>query len=318
MFRFTKSDLTRFSNETGFIQNSLEKMLRLIDVLDQIARHPFLRHCFVLKGGTALNAFYFDLPRLSVDADLNYIRSISKRTMHDDRKEIDKIIPDAFGGEYQVTFSKTEYALSQFELRYKTLSGSLDRIKLEINYLHRLPIIAINEIEIDRFGFKCKFPLLGFEELIAGKIIALLSRYTPRDLYDVYLVSISKITIDLDRLRHLVFYYGLIVRDSIFDLFNLKLNTITDHLIRRQLIPMLTGSSYPSFAEMKKAIIIFLEPLIQLHGTQTDSIEKFYTTGEIELEDLFTDPEILVKIKNSPSFLWKKENIQVNLLKRQT
>jgi hypothetical protein len=61
-----------------------------------------------------------------------------------------------------------------------------------------------------------------------------------------------------------------------------------------------------------------IRSLIQLHGTQTDSIEKFYTTGEIELEDLFTDPEILVKIKNSPSFLWKKENIQVNLLKRQT
>ncbi|OGL49853.1 MAG: hypothetical protein A2161_03515 [Candidatus Schekmanbacteria bacterium RBG_13_48_7] len=55
--------------------------------MNQLSKHPFLKKCFVLKGGTALNIFYFDKPRLSVDADLNYIKSIDKMRMLKDRKE---------------------------------------------------------------------------------------------------------------------------------------------------------------------------------------------------------------------------------------
>ena len=45
----------------------IEKVLHLLNLLDQLNRHPMLKGKWVLKGGTALNLFVFDLPRLSVD-----------------------------------------------------------------------------------------------------------------------------------------------------------------------------------------------------------------------------------------------------------
>jgi len=41
----------------------------LVQILPEIARED----CFALKGGTAINLFYRDLPRLSVDIDLTYL-----------------------------------------------------------------------------------------------------------------------------------------------------------------------------------------------------------------------------------------------------
>ena len=61
MFAFMRSELEKLSQDTGFIQNALEKAIHLLDVLNQLSKHPFLKNCFVLKGGTALNIFYFDL-----------------------------------------------------------------------------------------------------------------------------------------------------------------------------------------------------------------------------------------------------------------
>ncbi len=42
-------------------------------ILDGISIHPLLKDQWILKGGTALNLFFFDLPRLSVDIDLNHV-----------------------------------------------------------------------------------------------------------------------------------------------------------------------------------------------------------------------------------------------------
>ena len=58
---------------TGFQPELLEKTFHLLGLLNAINSHPFLRGKLALKGGTALNLFVFDVPRLSVDIDLNYV-----------------------------------------------------------------------------------------------------------------------------------------------------------------------------------------------------------------------------------------------------
>ncbi len=63
--------LLQEANATGFRPESLEKVLRLIGLPNAIFRLPDLASRLVLKGGTALNLFLFDLPRLSVDIDLS-------------------------------------------------------------------------------------------------------------------------------------------------------------------------------------------------------------------------------------------------------
>jgi predicted nucleotidyltransferase component of viral defense system len=58
------------ANNTGFRAEILEKVIRLIDLLNAFVQDEFLQSRIALKGGTALNLFHFNLPRLSVDIDL--------------------------------------------------------------------------------------------------------------------------------------------------------------------------------------------------------------------------------------------------------
>jgi predicted nucleotidyltransferase component of viral defense system len=78
MFDLTRDELDTYAKKTGFLKNSLEKMFRLLDILSVLKTHPVTKNAFVLKGGTALNLFILDIPRISVDIDLNYIQFISR------------------------------------------------------------------------------------------------------------------------------------------------------------------------------------------------------------------------------------------------
>ena len=71
--KISKERLETVAETTGFRAEVLEKVIHLLNLLDGFRSHPFLNNRLVLKGGTALNLFYFNLPRLSVDIDLNYI-----------------------------------------------------------------------------------------------------------------------------------------------------------------------------------------------------------------------------------------------------
>lgn len=58
---------------------------------DGISIHPFLRERLVLKEDTTLNVFFFNLPRLSVDMDLNYIGNF-RQEMLLERSEVEKAL----------------------------------------------------------------------------------------------------------------------------------------------------------------------------------------------------------------------------------
>ncbi len=69
----TEQELMREAADAGFQKDPFEKVIRLTELLESLRSHPFLKPRIALKGGTALNLFVFDVPRLSVDIDLNYI-----------------------------------------------------------------------------------------------------------------------------------------------------------------------------------------------------------------------------------------------------
>jgi Nucleotidyl transferase AbiEii toxin, Type IV TA system len=64
---------------------TLERVIRLIDVLDAFGADALIGPRIALKGGTALNVFHSDLDRLSVDIDVNYVGAIEKERMDADR-----------------------------------------------------------------------------------------------------------------------------------------------------------------------------------------------------------------------------------------
>lgn len=159
----------------------------LVRVLPVVARE----RCFALKGGTAINLFVRDMPRLSVDIDLAYVP-------RDDRAvALERI--DAALGRIAAALSGRPYGYQARSAKRQDdrTCGLLvaDReaeIKIEVAPVLRgcvyaesmRPITARAETE---FGY-AEVPVLSFEDLYAGKIMAALDRQHPRDLFDVMLL----------------------------------------------------------------------------------------------------------------------------------
>jgi len=70
--RYDPNVLSRLAVQMGVVRNTLEKVIRLAEILRFINTNDILKGKLALKGGTAINLIYSDLPRLSVDIDLDY------------------------------------------------------------------------------------------------------------------------------------------------------------------------------------------------------------------------------------------------------
>ena len=75
---FSPSEILPVVEATGFKADIIEKVFQLLNLLTGLNSHPFLKGKFALKGGSALNLFVFNSPRLSVDIDLNYVGAIER------------------------------------------------------------------------------------------------------------------------------------------------------------------------------------------------------------------------------------------------
>ena len=81
MYNYDKIYIAKRAAELGFIRDTLEKVYRLADILEYFNTNPILKDSLALKGGTAINLTIFNLPRLSVDIDLDYLRADSREEM---------------------------------------------------------------------------------------------------------------------------------------------------------------------------------------------------------------------------------------------
>ncbi len=163
---------------------------------------PFVTEetCFALKGGTAINLFVRDLPRLSVDIDLTYLpvapRPQSLADINGAMKRIagriKAALPDA-----QISEGITENTVVKLMVR----SGGV-QIKIEVTPVLRgcvfEPVMqSVKPAVEEEFGFS-EARVVSFADLYAGKIVAALDRQHPRDLFDIRdLLAAEGITDDL-------------------------------------------------------------------------------------------------------------------------
>jgi hypothetical protein len=159
----------------------------LVAVLPFVAREG----CFALKGGTAINLFVRDMPRLSVDIDLAFValsdRMTALREIDAALRRIAAAIEHALPGVH-ARISKEE-AGKGFGLLVRAPDA---QIKVEVSPVLRgtvyapstRRIVASAEREI---GF-AEVAVLSEADLYAGKIVAALDRQHPRDLFDVMLL----------------------------------------------------------------------------------------------------------------------------------
>lgn len=81
MILYDKKYMSKRAAENGFNRDTYEKVLRLMDVLEFLNQDDLLKERLALKGGTAINLLEFNLPRLSVDIDLDYTKNVSVDVM---------------------------------------------------------------------------------------------------------------------------------------------------------------------------------------------------------------------------------------------
>ena len=149
----SRDDLLRESAATGFQPEGLEKVVRLFELLETLKSHPFLKTRIALKGGTALNLFVFDVPRLSVDIDLNYVGSADRDVMLADRTKIDEGIQAVCGRlGLQVKRVPAEHAGGKWRLTYGSALGRPATLELDMNYMLRTPLWPVQAVRSRAVG----------------------------------------------------------------------------------------------------------------------------------------------------------------------
>lgn len=189
LFNYDVNYLGKKAKELGFVRDTLEKVTRLADILEYFNTNPLLKNSLALKGGTAINLTIFNLPRLSVDIDMDYLINNSREKMLESRKEINRIIDTYMlsKGYANNPKSKKPHSLDSWVYDYVGVSGNKDNIKIEINYSLRSHVLEEQErvIITEYFSSEYKVKSLSPLEIYGSKFNALLNRAAARDLYDV-------------------------------------------------------------------------------------------------------------------------------------
>ena len=310
--------IENISKETGFIQSTLEKVERLIRILEWMNSDEKLNKLLALKGGTAINTAVFNFPRLSVDIDLDLTENLSKEEMIKERETIHNLLVNYLNSNnYKINMEKSKnvYALDSIVAEYIDIKGNIDNIKIEINYMNRVHILETKKIDVSTDVFKdkhltihCIHPI----EIYAAKFCALLSRTTARDLYDVYTLSKYDLFDDEEKklLKQCFMLEYIAVND--YKLKDMKIDNIEKlkrQDIKTKLLPTLKDRNprNSNIDEMKQAVREYLKDILSVDDRTKEFYDKFQK-GIYEPELLFDNEEIMERIKEHPMIIWKLNN----------
>ena len=310
--------IENISKKTGFIGSTLEKVERLIRILEWMNSDEKLNKLLALKGGTAINTAVFNFPRLSVDIDLDLTENLSKEEMIKERETIHNLLINYLNSNnYKINMEKSKdvYALDSIVAEYIDIKGNIDNIKIEINYMNRVHILETKKIDVSTDVFKdkhltihCIHPI----EIYAAKLCALLSRTTARDLYDVYTLSKYDLFDDEEKklLKQCLMLEYIAVND--YKLKDMKIDNV-ERLkrqdIKTKLLPTLKDRNprNSNIDEMKQSVREYLKDILIVDDKTKEFYDKFQK-GIYEPELLFDNEEIIERIKEHPMIIWKLNN----------
>jgi predicted nucleotidyltransferase component of viral defense system len=303
--------VSRIATAKRFQAENVEKVLRLKQLLVEFGRHGSLIGKLVLKGGTALNLFYLNLPRLSVDIDLNYVGEIARQAMLAERPRVIAALEQVCGAlGYGIRRATEEHALVDLVLEYRNHAGRPDRVEVEVNFLFRVCALPPQTRTATKFEdeTECTFPVLAIEELMAGKLRAMIDRQHPRDLYDVYRFRTMGIAHNPDILRRLAILFGSTLPHDLRSYTTERTERTLTADLERLLYPLLRADDRPTAREMLDDVHPLLTDILQPLG-ETDYLDAM-RAGRYEPELLFSDQPVMVgRVRLHPALLWKAESV---------
>lgn len=311
MAEWSRLLLGKQAKELGFVRDTYEKVCRLTEILKFFESDELLAKSLALKGGTAINLTIFDLPRLSVDIDLDFSENVTRDEMMTSRSKINNRIEKYMtANDYSLSpKSKQYHALDSFVYEYSNAGGMKDNIKIEVNYMLRCHVLPL-----ERRHFKSTWEPAGVTvlsvapiEIFAGKIVALLNRTAPRDLYDIYnLLKYGSFNESEEALlKKCIVYYSAIGTESAPIEFNLSnIDQVSQQQIKTDLYPVIRNKERFNLEESKVQVKAWLSGLLELEENEWEFLEAF-RRKEYCPELLFNSKEILERIVSQPMALWK-------------
>ena len=316
--RLLASEIIPIAQTTGFDTGMVEKVIHLFNILNLISENSFLKNQFVLKGGSALNLFHYNLPRLSIDIDLNYVGEFDRSKMIEKRPKVEQIFQAILSREnYVIKRNTREHAGGKWRIQYVNYSGQTSNLEIDINYMFREPLWNAQTFTSFKLGTYSvnSFQILNINELAAGKMAAMFSRHQARDLFDVYkLLTCSELNEQC--LRPAFVVYGAFNRKD-WRKISLKDIDFDPKEIQRTLSPVLQKQALPegtTILNLAKQMIKICREKISIvfpfSKHEMLFLDKILAKGIIE-PSLVTDHITLQnKIMRHPLLQWKTKNVR--------
>ena len=310
--------LQGLANETGYHQGTLEKVLRLLDLLDGIAGDAVLSDRLALKGGTALNVFYFNLDRLSIDIDLNYIGALERAAMERERTDVDAAIRRLLASHgYDLRFHPREHAGGKWLSRFESTLGGSATLELDVNYMARQPLFGATRMASRPIGdFQVNEVLvLDLHEIVAGKITALFDRCAARDLFDARRI-LSNERLNWRWIKAAVLALGACARHDWRNRSVDALNCAPQE-VRQKLAICLSDDHFAQTEDVRRWIsetVEFCQSglsfLFDLSADEQAFLDGVIDRGEVRTDLLNVEPEIQARIGAMPMLAWKTLNVR--------
>lgn len=314
MMQLDRLTLGRMAKELGFVRDTLEKVCRLADVLKFMESDEILSEGIALKGGTAINLTIFDLPRLSVDIDLDYCRSIEREDMLADREIItDKIRKYMTANGYSLSpKSKNYHALDSFVYEYVNCGGVKDNLKIEINYMLRCHVLPVARREVKLPWSEEKLTVLSVAplEIFASKTVALLTRTAPRDLYDMHnMVRFGLFDeSEEEMLRKCAVFYSAIGAEQPPEKFELdNIGKVSSQQIKRDLEPVLRKGERFDLDMVQREVREYLENIL-IPTREERLFWRAFSENVYNPAWIFGEGNEPANIARHPMALWKCRN----------
>ena len=309
MFEYTKAELTGKARKYNFVRDTLEKVLRLVDILAYLNANPMTKDKLALKGGTAINLTIFNLPRLSVDIDLDFCVNVERAEMIEQRAAISNDIKKYMLSQgYALSpQSKEHHSLDSFVYMYKNCGGATDNITIEINYSLRSHVFepekrVILTAAADNIFINTINPI----EIFAAKINALLSRTAARDLYDIHnMIKYGLFDREKELLKKCTVMYTAISQDTIPDEYNIeRIDAISMRKIKTDLLPVIQKGEIVNLNDVRNTVKDFLAKLLTLSDCEKEFL-RLFKEKKFEPQLVFNDEKIIERMNKHPMILWK-------------
>lgn len=310
--RPSRETLERLQDQWAFGSGALEIVIRLGELLRQITEDKYLASCLMLKGGTALNLCFGPPARLSVDLDFNYVGAEDRATMLEQKPAVLSALARIAGRtDYRVQKSREERAGQKIYLGFRSAFGNDAQLKVDINFLHRLPLLESSNRELwtpSGHGL-LDIPVVSIPELAVGKLLAALDRVAPRDLFDVVtLPERTGLLLDDPTFRGIFIALSGTLNHALCDYGPGRFDRVTDKTVAANLQPLLRIDDRPLAEDLKARAWEVIEPLLQLSQAERQYSELIQR-GEFRPQLLFPNQsELADRVRRHPALLWKVKN----------